>query len=538
MAVAAFEQWDTQWPSVRAEIETPGNEIRCVEKCSACCFNRKPTTLSEGLAIAHFLQSNVSEEKSEIFRIRVESATSSIAKLRETGFCDSEDSFQRAGGLECPFLDEESCAIYPVRPIECRAQYVAKNVSTDECRKCPRSVNCIESEVAKFNLCRNLGNAEREILSGQFPNYQPTGNLLPEILSMIWQSGIVQSPKWLMTESSWKSRLESRKSARDETWLDDGTDFQVINHALSLPEEGNYGVDLTLLRARTQEHEVYDRIVKNKNFPEFLTLYKRLPGTNYDWHKREFQSEMDSESNLTDDLPYTCWMSDGVQERLMMWEAAKRSYGRVLCGGLGLGVYPQLALSLPRVDSVHVVEMDHDVIEMIQNNWRIHPWSRMGKCHISQSPIEEYLMCTNEKYDVVYIDTWDAIYHEYLPHLNELTALAKRVLNPNGEILLWAFDLKVRSFLETAKDLFLKKEKFIMASEDQLHRIQVEYPLLYLLVIWLRSHPQCSGDELQDESYRLAVSQAKNQGMLKLSNQNGGHSLVNQKYFSQQGLFK
>ncbi len=49
----------------------------------------------------------------------------------------------------------------------------------------------------------------------------------------------------------------------------------------------------------------------------------------------------------------------------MMWEAAKRCRGRVLCGGLGLGIFPQFALSLPHVESVHVVEVDTAIIELI-----------------------------------------------------------------------------------------------------------------------------------------------------------------------------
>ncbi len=528
-ATSVHQQWDAGWPEVKKNIESQGHSIQCKEQCVSCCFIRRLCTLSEGMAILRYMEKEFSESQRESIRMRVESTASSIQRLRADGFCDSEDSFQRAGGIECPFLTEGRCTIYPVRPLECRAQYVSAKTNVDECRRCPRSVTCLESEVKKFQLQNVLQKEEDSILGSDIPKQDREGKLLPEMLSLLWQKASTPSPKWLMTEKVWISRLASRESYRDETWHDDGFDFRAIDRPLSLPAEGDYYPDLTLLKARSDVHEIYDQQISGETFPEFYTLYKRHPGGAFDWKNRSF---LGAEKNQnTSDLPYTCWMSDGPQERLMMWEAAKRSRGRVLCGGLGLGIFPQFALSLPRVDSVHVVEMNEDIIEMSQNSWEKNHWPRMTDCKIIKSEIEEYLASTEEKFDTVYIDTWDAIYHEYLPHLNELTQLSRRVLRPGGEILLWAFDLKVRSFLETAKELATRRDQYLKATEEQLDNIDKKFPLLFRLVGWLKRNPGSSDDELQYEAYRLATRESRSLGILKLSNQRGGQELVNEKYF-------
>ena len=72
------------------------------------------------------------------------------------------------------------------------------------------------------------------------------------------------------------------------------------------------------------------------------------------------------------------------------------------------------------VESIEIVEADEDVISLIQSTWQKYPWHSMAQCTIIHMKIEDYLQTTSSKYDTVYIDTWDAIYQEYPPHLNRL----------------------------------------------------------------------------------------------------------------------
>ena len=209
-------------------------------------------------------------------------------------------------------------------------------------------------------------------------------------------------------------------------------------------------------------------------------------------------------------------MGDSIQERLMMWEAAKRCRGRVLCGGLGMGIFPQFALSLPRVDSVLVVEMDPAIISLIKTTWANRAWPKRDNCSIQQSPIETFLKTTKEKFDTVYIDTWDALTYDYLPHVNYLKSLARRTLRPGGEVLLWGYDMMVRFALNQAKYILSRREYFQAADEQQLGILNRRQPLFHRMLRWFLGHPACSGDELYTETYRLATSWEKDLGRLSL----------------------
>ena len=308
-------------------------------------------------------------------------------------------------------------------------------------------------------------------------------------------------------------RLESRDSAFDQTWRDDGFDWLVVASRVVLPEEGEYPSDIVVLGVNPETHEVYGETVR-ANMAELRVLYKLLPGGSFNWKQRQFQSSDDKDSHIV-------WMGDSIQERLMMWEAAKRSRGRVLCGGLGMGIFPQFAMSFPRVDSVHVVEMDPGIISLIESTWAKSPWPRRSGCSISQSPIEKYLQETGEKFDTVYIDTWDALTFDYLPHVNYLKELSRKTLNPGGEILLWGYDLMVRLALGQAKHILSRREHFLAADDSQLKVLERQQPLFYKMLRWLLCHRTCSADEFYTETYRLATSWKKNLGRLSLDRLEG-----------------
>ena len=262
--------------------------------------------------------------------------------------------------------------------------------------------------------------------------------------------------------------------------------------------------------------------------PTFNSLYKRRLGSKFDWANRKFEWGDQSD----DGMPYTIWMSDDPQERLMMWDAAKRCRGKVLCGGLGLGVFPQLALSLPQVESVHIIEMDPDIIKLTTGFWNDNPWPGMSQCKVSNDTIENYLCRTDEKYDTVYIDTWDALYHEYLPHINVLATMSQRVLRDSGEILLWGYSMMIQMFLSTTRDLYDKKHEYCTATDTQIAKIELQYPLLLKLVLWMRSHPRCNTYELLEQALIVATTSEWERGILKIADDTAAQDLVDMKYFS------
>ncbi len=522
---AVLEEWDEFWHSDVKNVRVPEEKINCREGCTDCCFARRFCTFCEGMAIIDFMEKNFSAEKQENFRLKVESAHSSIQKMRRRGVCQGDDTFYRSGGLECPFLEDQKCVIYPVRPLICRCQYATLPTDTDQCRQSSVCLQCSEVQKKIETLNQKLCEEDQALERFSWFHAVKEPLMIPEVLNLLWKKG-APTTFHKLTPKSWELRFASHKTSRDETWQDDRSDFKVLTFPLCLPEEGDYPPDFTLIRQHHAKLELYTKWVSSDLMPQFYSLYKRKSGCVFNWSTRQFQS---AESVATN-LPYTMWMSDDPQERLMMWEAAKRSSGKVLCGGLGLGVFPQLALSLPGVQSVHVVEMEQSVINMIQTGWSKTPWNRMTHCTIVHQKIEDYLKTTKEKYDTVYIDTWDSIYHEYLPHLNYLTKLCKKVLRPGGEILLWAFDRMLQAFLQTARDLYTRRQNYLAVSPQKLENIQKQYPLLHKLVLWLREHPESTLEDLQTQAYKLATRQRSDLGILKLSNQQGGESLVAEKY--------
>jgi Fe-S-cluster containining protein len=512
LASASYKNWDQSWSAIEAGIRSQGRSIKCEEGCSECCFSRIPCSLSEGYLISDYMQKTFSLERHEVFRLRIESNNSSLKKLRQNGLCDSESVFYRSGGMECPFIDKGECAIYPVRPLNCRSQVVTDQMSQEECRECPRSACCIEAEAKNFQLKKELKNKEQalgipQIIKGV------DDPMIPEVLSAIWEKEDLV-PTFQFTKKSWKARLKSRGTIFDQTWQDDRRDFRaVVKFPLVLPEEGEYSPDLIVLKIQPETHEIYSDLIKVNAVAEIRVLYKLLPDGFFDWKKKVFQLKENPESNES----HIVWMGDSLQERLMMWEAAKRCHGKVLCGGLGMGIFPQYALSLPQVESVHIVDMNEEVVSLLKDTWQNHPWSRVSDCSITHSKIEDFLNTTKEKFDTVYIDTWDALTEEYLPHINHLRELSKRVVTPGGEILFWGYDLMVRFCLNQVRNILNRREYFLNADPWQMKTLAGQKPFFYKLVLWFKKHPRCSDDAFYSEAYHLATKETRNMGVLSLN---------------------
>ena len=332
---------------------------------------------------------------------------------------------------------------------------------------------------------------------------------IAERLSSLWENETDASSTHLMTPKSWKVRLESREGWFDQTWRDDGFDWQVMKFPVVLPEEGEYPPDLIVLRTKPETHEVYGEEVHTNALVELRVLYKLLPGGSFDWKQRVFETKQNKAAHIV-------WMGDSIQERLMMREAATRCSGDVLCGGLGMGIFPQFALSLPQVRSVHVVEMDSAIISLIQTNWAKQPWLRKNDCSVSQCSIEDFLKRTDEKFDTVYIDTWDALTYNYLPHINYLKELARKTLKPGGEILLWGYDMMVRFALNQADHIWNRRDYFLAADKQQLKILESQQPLFHEMLVWFIHHAGCSRDEFLTETYHLATTWKKDLGRLSL----------------------
>lgn len=89
-------------------------------------------------------------------------------------------------------------------------------------------------------------------------------------------------------------------------------------------------------------------------------------------------------------------MSDSPQEMFLQYEAYKNAKGRVLVGGLGLGLYANMVARKSDVTGVVVVEIDRDVIKLCK--------PENEKIVVVHDDIWEFIRTTKEKFDYAYVD--------------------------------------------------------------------------------------------------------------------------------------
>ncbi|MBN1123259.1 MAG: hypothetical protein JXJ17_19465 [Anaerolineae bacterium] len=146
------------------------------------------------------------------------------------------------------------------------------------------------------------------------------------------------------------------------------------------------------------------------------------------------------------------WMSDVPQERLMMFNNAQLTQGRVLVGGLGLGLYPQYAL--PNVGGMVIVEQNAALVEVVRPVVTVAAEAYGVPVEIQIGDVEEYLRSEPEtRYDTIFLDTWDTLDAAHLPTVNRLRDLAMDHLTEDGHILLWGYRWMVRLFEAACEQL-------------------------------------------------------------------------------------
>jgi len=89
-------------------------------------------------------------------------------------------------------------------------------------------------------------------------------------------------------------------------------------------------------------------------------------------------------------------MSDSPQEMFLQYECYKKAHGKVLMGGLGLGMSATLFAEKENVSEVVVIEISKDIIKLCK--------PKNKKIRIINEDIWNFLKTTEEKFDYIYID--------------------------------------------------------------------------------------------------------------------------------------
>jgi Fe-S-cluster containining protein len=115
--------------------ESEGYGISCRAGCGACCRQLIPLSLFEAEFLAGWISTLPRERQAEI-GARFDAA---LLQLRDAGLLDRMDPSRRVPGsaeekalaidyirqrVACPFLENESCSIHPIRPVICREYLV------------------------------------------------------------------------------------------------------------------------------------------------------------------------------------------------------------------------------------------------------------------------------------------------------------------------------------------------------------------------------------------------------------------------------
>jgi Fe-S-cluster containining protein len=115
-------------------VHSEGHRISCHAGCGACCRQLVPLSLFEAEYLAAWIRT-LPEARQAVLAMRFHNA---LIALRDAGILARMESFRfdasadsvslgfdyLAQRVPCPFLEDESCSIHPIRPLICREYLV------------------------------------------------------------------------------------------------------------------------------------------------------------------------------------------------------------------------------------------------------------------------------------------------------------------------------------------------------------------------------------------------------------------------------
>lgn len=128
------------------------------------------------------------------------------------------------------------------------------------------------------------------------------------------------------------------------------------------------------------------------------------------------------------------WMSDSQLEIESVEGAILAAKGNCLVSGLGIGLLPTLIRHKEVVESIDIVELRQEVIDLVFDQ------IRNDKMRIIKGDIFSYLETTDKKYDFIHIDIWPTI-TATIKELDKAREAAQGCLNPNGILWCWLQEL-------------------------------------------------------------------------------------------------
>jgi Fe-S-cluster containining protein len=126
---------DSLIAGVAAQLSEAGRSVSCKAGCGACCRQMVPLSIFEAEALSDWIRSLPESRQQELAgrfhqALLKLSAAGLIDRMVDTDWLADSETSRRLGidylfqRVPCPFLEEESCSIHPIRPLICREYLV------------------------------------------------------------------------------------------------------------------------------------------------------------------------------------------------------------------------------------------------------------------------------------------------------------------------------------------------------------------------------------------------------------------------------
>jgi SAM-dependent methyltransferase len=237
----------------------------------------------------------------------------------------------------------------------------------------------------------------------------------------------------------------------DPQWRDDIYNEKVLNIPLLLPPESEPNNRVWVSKKVVTGEHVFGKYCEFKKPRVITAIVKKARSHPSRRITDENGNDVPEDDPIRDILnPPRALMSDNAEELMTMYSTAKEARGEVLVGGLGLGIFPQMALYLDRpVDSFTIVDNSPYVIEITTRAWldRLDGDTR-DKIDIIGQSFEDYIKTTDKKFDTIFVDLWEDSDPRFLPYINLLVERIKPLCKEGGRIYIWAYALAVDAFVQ------------------------------------------------------------------------------------------
>lgn len=120
-------------------------------------------------------------------------------------------------------------------------------------------------------------------------------------------------------------------------------------------------------------------------------------------------------------------MSDTEMEKRTNSAFVRNAHGKVLIGGLGIGLILLAVQDKANIEKITVVEKNREVIDLVANQLPLN-----GKVEIVNANVFDYV--PSEKYNTIYMDIWNYInYDVYQEQMKPLISRYRKYLVPKPE---------------------------------------------------------------------------------------------------------